>query len=415
MERPSLWLMLVVLLLGLLFVREPRLRRYDEIFLRWLLKNSVVENVQPPLTIVEIGRAQAAPKENVAPDSTADFLRGGAPANSPLESALFLQAALEFKPTVIAFEPVLEWPERAKDEEQIFVDQAMRVPKLLLGAELTATPDPDAPAADIAGFSQVTGRRGELVEFSGIARQPSEDVRLISTLGFINLPNEIADEIHVPLLFQYRGEVIPSFALQAVLLWLRVTPGEVKIDIGKYIELPQGRRIPIESDGTVVINPNAAKTARRLNLNELLLAAQQREQGRRIPSFDEMRNQILLARVPADLPERPDLFAATIATIETNAFIRRISWVFDCVMLLVVSAMSGTLRKFSRIDLLLGAFAFSAGYCLIALGILSRWSIWLPGSLPLGAVWVVVLFCFILPKPKQSTRTVAVAASPPTP
>ncbi|MFZ3374756.1 MAG: hypothetical protein WA183_04300, partial [Chthoniobacterales bacterium] len=59
--------------------------------------------------------------------------------------------------------------------------------------------------------------------------------------------------------------------------------------------------------------------------------------------------------------------------------------------------------------------AFSAGYCLIALGILSRWSVWLPGFLPLGAVWVVVLFSLILPAPKDASRPVAVAASPPAP
>ena len=415
MERPSWWLMLVVLLLGVLFAREPRLRRYDEIFLRWLLKNSVVENVQPPLTIVELGRTQGAPKQESELGSAADFLRGTAAANSPLESALCLQAALEFKPSVIAFEPILEWPEQAREQEQIFIDQAMRVPKLLLAAELTAAPDPDAPVADIPGFSRVTGRRGNLAEFSGVARQPNEDVRLISALGFTNLPNEVVDDIHVPLLFQYRGEVIPSFSLQAILLWLRVTPGEVVVRIGKEIELPQGRKIPIESDGTVVINPNAAKTARQLNLNELLLAAQQREQGKRVRTLDEMRDQIVLARPAGGAGDRPDVFAATIATIETNSFIRRVSWIFDCAVLVIVSAMSSTLRRFSRIDLLLGAIAFSAGYCLIALGILTRWSIWLPGSLPLGAVWVVVLFCFILPKPKHSTRTVAVAASPPMP
>ena len=138
MERPSWWLMLVVLLLGLLFLREPRLRRCDEIFLRWLLKNSVVENVQPPLTIIEIGRPHGTVKQNPESASAADFLRGTASANSPLEAALFLQAALQFKPTVVAFEPVLQWPENAQDEEQVFVDQAMRVPKLLLAAELTA-------------------------------------------------------------------------------------------------------------------------------------------------------------------------------------------------------------------------------------------------------------------------------------
>ena len=97
----------------------------------------------------------------------------------------------------------------------------MRVPRLLLAAELTNSPDPDAPGPEIPGFAQVTGRRGDLVEFSGVGRQPSEEMRLIATAGFTNLPDEISDGIHVPLLFRYRGEVIPSFAFEAILLWLR--------------------------------------------------------------------------------------------------------------------------------------------------------------------------------------------------
>ncbi|HEV3148029.1 MAG TPA: hypothetical protein VGZ24_05225, partial [Chthoniobacterales bacterium] len=168
MRRPSLWLMLVVLLLGLLFLREPRLQRSEEIFLRWLLKNAQPRDTAAPLTIVEIGREPIAPKGGVEADSMERFLQGAASTNSPLEAALFLQAALEFKPAVVAFEPVLKWSEREKDQEQIFLDQAMRVPKLLLGAELTATPDPDAPVAEIPGFPQVTGKRGDLIEFSGI-------------------------------------------------------------------------------------------------------------------------------------------------------------------------------------------------------------------------------------------------------
>jgi len=414
MQRTSLWLMLVVVLLGLLFLREPRLQRCEEIFLRWLLKNAQPRDTPPPLTIVEIGREPIPPKEGAEVDPMERFLQGAASANSPLEAALFLQAALEFKPVVVAFEPVLKWPEREKDQEQIFLDQAMRVPKLLLGAELTAMPDPDAPVAEIPAFPQVTGKRGDLIEFSGIGRQPDEDVRLIGTLGFLNLPNETAADVHVPLLFQYRGEVIPSFALQAALLWLRVTPAEVKIDIGKYIRLPHSK-IPIRSDGTAVINANAAKRARRFSLNELLLAAQQRQQGKASVHLDEMRDQIVLARMPANSLASPDVFAATIAAIQTNSFVRRVSWIFDCVMILVVAGASVPFRKFSRIDLMLWAIALSAGYCLIALGILSRWSIWLPGFLPLGALWIVVSFSSILPAPKETSRTVAVAACPPVP
>jgi CHASE2 domain len=408
MGRPSLWLMLVFLLLGILFLREPRLERSEEIFLHWLVKNSEARPIPVPLTIVDMSSGPSTGKNEAKTDQREKI--------SPLECALFLQAALEFRPTVVALEPVLNWPESSEGNEQVVVDQAMRVPKLLLGTDLTATPDPEAPVAEISGFPQVTGKRGDLVEFSGIAQQPAEDLRLISTPGFINLPKEVADEIHVPLLFQYRGEVIPSFALQAALLWLRVTPAEVKIDIGSSISLPNGHKIPIRSDGTILINPSAANRALRLSLNELLLAAQQHEKKNPAAArFEDIRDHIVLAGAPADFRPPSNAVVAAIATIQTNSFVRRVSGVFDCVLVVIAAGLSATLRKFSRIDLLLGAIAFSAAYCLTALGILSRWSVWLPGFLPLGTIWIFVLFALILPKRKDATRTLAIVAPPPAP
>ncbi len=212
-------------------------------------------------------------------------------------------------------------------------------------------------------------------------------------LGFINLPDEIADGIHVPLLFRYRGEVIPSFPLQAILLWLRVTPAEVTIDLGSHISLPQGRKIPIRADGTLLISPNAGKKARHLTLNELLLATQQRDAGRRAPELEAMRDQIVLARMPANPFSPPDVFAATLATIQTNAYVRRVSWIFDCVILLLAAVVIGRLCHISRVNLVLGAIAFTAAYCLIALAVVSRWLIWLPGVLPLGRGLAARLDC----------------------
>jgi len=392
MERPSIWVIIVVLLLGVLFLREPRFQRSEEIFLRWLIRHSEPSAESVPTTIVEIGR------ENPPP---------------PLETALFLQGALEFKPTVIAIEPILQWGEQSKDQQQIFLDQAMRVPKLLLGAELTATPDPDAPVPEVTGFTKVTGRRGDLPEFSGIEHEPVEDVRILSTLGFINLPEESGSDLHVPLLFQYRGEVIPSFALQAALLWMRVTPDEVWINIGSAITLPNGTKIPIRSDGTLLVNPRMFNRARRVTVNELLLAAQQHESGTATAiRLEDIRSHLVLAR-----PElhSPDLFAAAIGAIQTNSFVRRVSWIFDCVMIVIAATLSGALRRFSRIDLIIGAIAFSAAYCLVALAIISRFSIWIPAWLPLGATWISVVFAILLPKPKGSARTVAIAAPPPAP
>ena len=403
MHRPSIWLMLVIVLLSLLFLREPRLQRCDEAFLRWLLRNSRPAGAIIPLTVVEIGR-------------DADFQKKNTPkiTISALEYSLFLQAALEFKPTVVAFEPILQFREAAKDQEQIFIDQAMRVPKLLAAAELTATPDLDAPAVDISGFTQVTGRRGDLPSFSGIGRQPDEDIRLISTLGFVNRPDEVADEIHVPLLFQYRGEVIPTFALQAAMLWMRVTPAEVKIDIGTFISLPNGKKIPIRSDGSALINPNAAKRARLLRLNELLLAAQQHEKN--VPArsnLENMRDDIVLARTVNDPQPPPGTLAATIATIQSNSFVRRVSWIFDCAFILALVILSSIVRKFSRIDIVLIAIALTAAYCLAAIGLVSRWFIWLPGVLPLAAIWLVAAFCLFAPRSKDDPDLPAIAPSPP--
>src|SRR5437588_5031483 len=392
MERPSIWFIIVVLLLGVLFLREPRFQDSEEYFLRRLIRHSQPAAKSVPITIIETGR------ENPPP---------------PLEAALLLQGILEFKPTVVAIEPVLQWGERGKDREQIFIDQAMRVPKLLLGAELTATPDPDAPVAEIAGFTRVTGRRGDLPEFSGIEHQPGEDVRILSTLGFVNLPEESADDLHVPLLFQYRGEVIPAFALQAALFWMRLTPVEVKIDIGTAITLPNGTKIPIRSDGTLLINPRVVQRARHLTLNELLLAAQQHESGAATAiRLEDIRTQLVLARVETNAP---DLFAAAIVAIQAKSSVLHVSCIFDCVMVVIAAALSGALRRFSRIDLIIGAIAFSAAYCLIALAIISRFSIWIPAWLTLGATWISVVFAIVLPKPKGSAPTVSIAAPPPAP
>jgi hypothetical protein len=418
MQRPpfGLWfqvlLMLVVLLLGLLFLREPRLQRREEFFLRWLLKNSDPHGPAASLTVVDVGHDPSM-EHDPAREGDENPVRTGGNTVSPMEFALFLQSVLAFQPTVVAFENILKWRETEREQEQLFIDQAMRVPRLLLAAELTATPDPDAPGPEIPGFTQVTGKRGDLIEYSGVGRQPNEELRLIATAGFTNLPDEIADGIHVPLLFRYRGEVIPSFAFEAILLWLRVTPAEVSIDLDSHISLPHGRTIPIRSDGTVLISPSASRKARHLALSDVLVAAQQRDTGKE-PDIGLLRDQIVLARTPANPLSPPDVFAATIATIQSSAYVRRVSPIFDCIILLLAAAVVVKLRDISRVDLILGAIAFTAAYCLAALAIVSRWLIWLPGCLPLGAVWLLVLASIVIPHRFRMRRDL-IAISPPIP
>jgi hypothetical protein len=191
---------------------------------------------------------------------------------------------------------------------------------------------------------------------------------------------------------------------------------EVKVELGSHILLPNGEKIPVRPDGTLLVSPSAGRRARHLTMGELLLAAQQHEKDPSLTAhFNNIRDQIVLARTPLSRKQRQDPFAATIATIQTRAFIRRVSWIYDCVVVVIAASLSGAVRQFSRVDLVLGGIAFSAAYCLIALAVLARWLIWLPGFLPLGAAWVLVIYSLVLPKTKDAPRTVAIAAPPPAP
>jgi hypothetical protein len=292
----------------------------------------------------------------------------------------------------------------------------MRAPKLVLASELGEMADPDAQWGEIRGFPNVTGKRGELAAFVGVARQPGEDLRLISTPGYTNLPAEYASPIRVPLLFLYRGEVIPSFPLQAILLWLKTTPAEVKVVLGSHIELPGDRRIPIAPDGTLLFDPNVATRARRISLNELLLAAQQRDTGNAEGGEAlDLRDNIVLARTPANPLAPPDVFAATIATIQGGNYLRRVSKLVDCVLLLLIGAAVPYLRRIERFDLLLYGIAATAAYSLIALGALTKWHLWLPGVLPLGAIWLTVIAAFIFRRKEDAANDKTIVIPPPIP
>lgn len=392
MRSPSPWLILVVILFGALILREPRLQKMEDVFLSWFLEHS--EPVLPPaqVTLVEIGREdfrKLTPEEQTKPLPKGEAARRSL---SPLEYALFLQAVLEFQPTVVGIEPIVIWRDRDKDQEQVFIDQAMHVPKLLVGIELGGKGKRDLAVEDLPSFPNVTGSRGNLAQFSGISRQPDDDIRLIATPGFTNLPDERTDRVRVPMLFEYRGEIVPSFPLQAIMLWLRATPADVKIELGAKIILPNGWIIPIHRDGTATINPVARQSVRRLTLNELLLAAQEHE-NHRPPSInvDNLKDQIVLLRIADDPLQPPNIFSTAIATIQNNVYVRPTRWAVAWLIILGAALLSCFLWMISKSNLFLVAIVFSAGYSLLSLGLLSKNHLWLPTLLPLALMWFLVV------------------------
>ena len=108
-------------------------------------------------------------------------------------------------------------------------------------------------------------------------------------------------------------------------------------------------------------------------------------------------------------------FESAIATVQANAFVHRAHWIFDVLFVIALASVSGIARRFSRIDLVLVAIAVSAGYALVAIVLVSRWSVWLPGVLPLGSVWLLALLCLFAPRAKEDPDLPSIAPPPPSP
>src|ERR1700722_10358127 len=105
MQKQAAFLMVAVLLLGLFLMRESREgigARIETGYGDWLAAN-VTRNVPPArVALAEINDSSLA-SEHTWPWS-------------PLEYALFLRAALPFKPEVVAIEPVLNWKDASLPE-----------------------------------------------------------------------------------------------------------------------------------------------------------------------------------------------------------------------------------------------------------------------------------------------------------
>jgi len=392
MRRLSPWLALVVILLGTLVLREPRLRRIDDVFLSFFLDNAASALPPAHVTLVEIGRndiLRLTPAEKVKPLAKGEAARRSL---SPLEYALFFQAVLGFSPPVIAIEPMLIWPERDNVQKQIFLDQAMHAPKLLVALELGAKGQHDLTTDELPTLPNISGDRAGLAQFIGVSRQPDEEIRLVSTPGFINLPNDRIGSLRVPLVFEYRGEVVPAFTLQAIMLWLRLTPADVKVELGSKIVLANGWQIPLHRDGTITLNPAANGSVHHLSLGELLLAAQEKEHHRPISrEADDLNQQIVLLRVAEDPLQPPNVFSTAIATIQDNACIRPASEAVAWIIVLVVALLAAFIWTISKTNFFLGAVLFSAAYAMTALDVLTQRQLWLPTFLPLVLIWFLVL------------------------
>ena len=398
--------MFLVLLAGLALSYESRqepLAAWDNAFADFLAMHSRRSAPPAPATLVAIDDSSLA--NHPWPWT-------------PLEYALFFQAVLPLKPEVCAVDEVLDWSrfglpddQRRKlpQYEKILRDQILSAPKILLGSALGFPEDPTVipPLQEVPALHNVTGPLDRIPEFTLIERQPTENFRLLSTVGFITLPTVSERHSSVPLVLRYRGQVVPTFPLQAVMLWKKLTPDDVVVELGAHIQLGKTLRIPIDATGRMRVDFGSPRGA--VSFDDLILASEQTAAGRTpLVQLERLKGGIvLLARTDSAARTVPlaagrkdspgELFAAAIATIQNQSFIRRSAWWAEVVVVAVFMLLSYRIPRLKKWTAAGLGFLSLVIYAMAALAVFDRWLVWLPGTVPLGAVLVFVLLRAVTP------------------
>jgi len=398
--------MFTVLVLGMLLLREARmapLAGVEENFINWLAANSNGEHSNAPVTLVEIN-------DNCMVNYSWPW--------SPLNYALFLSAALQFQARAVAIEPVLAWddkklpPEQLLEEpqfEKILHDAILRTPKLELGAELGFPEDPDVlpPMQPLPVLRNVMGATDAVPEYTVIAAEPGEDIRLTTALGFSDVPRSETTARHAPLVFRYRGQMVPSFALEAMMLWNGVTPEEVEVRLGSDIRLGDKLTIPVNEAGAMLVDWK--QPYNRVGFDDLVLAEDQLE-GRHATVIDPatLKDRLLiLARADAHsqtllLPtgrmgSSGEFFAEALATAETNAFARPAGRTGSVLVLLLGLALARAVAKRRKLKTAPLVVGFTAGYLLLCLAVFESARVALPLTPMLGLTCFVAVFRLLTP------------------
>ena len=398
--------MILVLLAGLALLNQSRqepLAAWDNAFADFLAMNSRRGAKPAPVALVEINAACL--NDNPWPWT-------------PLDFSLFFQATLPLEPAVMAIDEVLDWnrlplpddqQRKLPQYEKILRDNILRAPKVLLGAQLGFPEDPQVipPLQEVPLLRNFKGSLNEVPEFTTLERQPTENFRLSSTVGFTNLPPVTERFNSVPLLFRYRGQLTPAFTLQAVMLWTRLTPDDVKIDIGSQIALGENIRIPIDRAGRMRVDFGSPRS--EFGFDDLILAAEQRDAGR--PTIAPVHTLkvaiVLLSRTDPAAQTVPlaarrsgspgELFASAIATIQNQSFINRApDWLSYAVVTAFVALSYRTPRWKKWTVVGVGALSLAI-YVMFALAVFGKWLLWLPAVAPLGMVAVFVLLRIATP------------------
>jgi hypothetical protein len=416
MFRTGVQMLLLVLLVGLFLLRETQQwpgEAVDQRWTDWLSLNcgKPSPTKTPPVALIAIDDTSL---------STHPWPW------TPLDFSLFYQAALPFKPEVLGIEEILEWDQAAiapedrqklPQYERILKDVLLMCPKPLVGSRLGTPEDPQAipPIEEVPTFRNVRGSSRQIPEFITIERQPKEEYRLSAALGFVNIPPSRFPTSMIPLVLKYRGQVVPTFTLQAAILWSQISADDVVVVPGSHIALGKKLRIPINDRGEMRINWGVPRTV--FSFDDLLLSAEQMAAKTQmaIPAERLAGSVTFLGRTDEEartvpIPLQPNIspsecFASAIGTIQSEWFIVNPPYWATWAIVGFAALISIGVPRWRKWKVALGTLLILVIYFGASLVWFEQSLMPLPALLPLGLAVFIVLYRTVTPdwavKPKR--------------
>ncbi len=402
MHKSALWPALFLILCGLFLLREmehPVVRAVDARFHDWVAAQGKSPARRSALTIVEI--------------NDASMVRDAGWPWRPLDYALFLKAVLPARPGVVGIEPILHWEEEAASRG-ILQSYVLRTPKLLLAADLDVVRDPDARIIPLPILRKVSGNLAGLPEFAGLGDAPAEEIAERAVLRAVHLPQDSDGHLRrIPMVMRYRGDAIPSFVLQALMLWLQLVPDQVELKIGDSVRLGDVVEVPIDGEGCMQVNFNCLHSVQRIGFEDLLVAVEAGETGVE-SDFDLSqlaRHIVLLGRTDKLARElgvvgqrhvsRVEALAAAIATIQQRGFQRDLTGWPLLAMVVCIGLLCFPAWRLPKSFCLWLTLIVCAAYGMVAVAVYNAQHVFLPIALPFGLMVLLLIMRLLTPRKRN--------------
>jgi adenylate cyclase len=177
----------------------------------------------------------------------------------------FIRLLAEAKAKVVTFDILFTEPKISSTDLELS-QAAELLPSFISGA-VRQMDDPSSTPFDPGITPSLKNITGSINQLNGAdnALSPLPSLNKTSTFGFVDSDPDGSDGVRrsIPLLIRIGSEVYPSLTLQSALHYFKIKPDEVKITLGKKIELKNSEinlSIPINGKGEMMINYRHPKT-----------------------------------------------------------------------------------------------------------------------------------------------------------